>query len=71
MTKNYFTACLFNLKEDACEFTDLSANYTSKLKELNDILKVYEGELVKQWSEKSDPESDPKYHGGYLTPWVY
>ncbi|BFZ15529.1 hypothetical protein BsWGS_18568 [Bradybaena similaris] len=65
-TKNVW---LFNVKLDPTESNDLSDSRPDLVQELLHRLVVYNSTAVPPTYPQSDPNCDPKLHGGYWGPW--
>ena len=66
-TKNVW---LFNITADPNERTDLSSKYPSIVKEMLDVLQVFNNSAVPCRYPKEDPRGDPALLGGYWGPWL-
>ncbi|XP_057307731.1 arylsulfatase B-like isoform X1 [Hydractinia symbiolongicarpus] len=63
--------CLFNIKEDPCEYHDLSKEYPDIFKQMLARLDEYRMTMVPPRNNKTvDPLSNPKLHNGVWKPWV-
>ncbi|XP_005093145.1 arylsulfatase B [Aplysia californica] len=65
-TKNLW---LFNVRKDPSEVIDLSLTMPEKVVELLAVLATYNATAVPPNYPPSDPNCDPKLHGGYWGPW--
>jgi len=65
--------CLFNIKEDPCEFHDLSSRMPNKVKEMTERLRDYQVTAVpKNFSElpRCSVSSNPKFHTDFDGTWM-
>ncbi|XP_065213376.1 arylsulfatase B-like [Planococcus citri] len=62
--------CLFNIKNDPCEFNDQSENKQDLRIEYEKKLNSYRDQVVPQQNIDEDKDYDPKKFGNYWTPWV-
>ncbi|XP_057307730.1 arylsulfatase B-like [Hydractinia symbiolongicarpus] len=63
--------CLFNIKEDPCEYHDLSKEYPDIFKQMLSRLDEYRKTMVPPRNKNIvDPLSNPKLHNGVWQPWV-
>lgn len=63
--------CLFNVKNDPCEFNDLSKENPEVLEEMLFKLEAYKASMVPARNNLTvDPLSDPKLHNGAWMPWI-
>ena len=63
--------CLFNIKNDPCEYKDLSKDLPEVFNALLDRLDGYRGSMIKPRNNfTDDPLSNPKLHGGSWEPWL-
>ena len=63
--------CLFNIKNDPCEFNDLSHVYPAIFQEMLNKLNDYKTTMVPPRNNKTvDPLSNPKLHNGVWVPWI-
>lgn len=60
---------LFDVAKDPYETIDLSVNMESTVRMMLDKLKVYNATAVQPIYPPSDPNCDPKRHGGFWGPW--
>lgn len=61
--------CLFHIKDDPCEFYNLADSRPEILSELMDRLQFYNATMIPSGKKPSDPNADPKLHGGNWIPW--
>lgn len=62
--------CLFNLKSDPCEYTDVSKRYPIIYKIMLTRLQEHVQKMVKsRRNTKRDPKSNPKLNNGVWKPW--
>lgn len=66
----HFAGCLFNIKNDPCEFNDLSQNEPSLVDKFEKQLNAYKQQLVPQMVADADPNCDPSQWDHYWTPWI-
>ncbi|XP_057307958.1 arylsulfatase J-like [Hydractinia symbiolongicarpus] len=65
-----YRPCLFNLKEDPCEYTDVSKDHPIIYKKMLDRLQEYRDGMVKsRRTTYRDPEANPKLNNGVWGPW--
>ncbi|XP_065217853.1 arylsulfatase B-like isoform X2 [Planococcus citri] len=64
------TGCLFNIKNDPCEFTDLSENEPNLISKFQSKMHLYRRQLVPQQKASADPDCDPRKYHDYWSPWV-
>lgn len=68
------TACLFNIEEDPCEWTDMSQSEPLLYSQMMDLLVEYNKSQVLPtlWSLHPDDisGSDPSQFGGFWSPWM-
>lgn len=62
--------CLFHIKNDPCEFYNLADTYPDILSQLMERLQFYNSTMVPPGKKKSDPNANPKLHGGNWVPWM-
>ena len=63
--------CLFNIKEDPCEFNDLSKVHPDILQALLTRLDEYKSTMVPPRNNMTiDPLANPKLHNGVWVPWI-
>ena len=63
--------CLFNLKNDPCEYHDLSASNPHIYQFMLNRLKFYNESMVpSRRNTYRDPLADPKLHNGVWEPWI-
>ncbi|XP_015608401.1 arylsulfatase B [Cephus cinctus] len=67
---NCSDTCLFNLQNDPCETTDVSADYPEIFISLSKMIEIFESELVPQTNTDVDPASYPEKFNGFWMPWV-
>ncbi|XP_078577650.1 arylsulfatase B-like isoform X1 [Branchiostoma floridae x Branchiostoma japonicum] len=62
--------CVFNIKEDPCEFNNI-ADWNKPLVDfLMGRLEAYSETAVPIRNQPTDPRGNPKYHGGVWSPWI-
>ncbi|CAL1531381.1 unnamed protein product [Lymnaea stagnalis] len=61
---------LFNVQEDPSEAVDLSNIYVGQVRRMLDRLQYYNSTAVPPQYPQSEPDCDPKLHGGYWGPWL-
>lgn len=62
--------CVFNLKDDPCEYHDLSEKRPDILKYLMEKLNGYRASMVpSRHNFTIDPLANPKLHNGVWEPW--
>lgn len=66
-TKNVW---LFNIADDPSEKTDLSSEYPSVVKDLLQMLQMFNETAVPCRYPDDDPHGNPALHGGYWGPWM-
>lgn len=64
------TSCLFDLKSDPTETTDVSAKYPDIKNKLQASLDSYREQLMPQTNKAVDPDSNPKYCFDTWLPWL-
>ena len=63
--------CLFDIKNDPCEYIDLSTKKPRTFKRLKDKLERYKSAMVQpRYNDTTDPRSDPQVNDGLWKPWV-
>ena len=63
-------ACLFNIKDDPCEFKDMSKTEPQVFQRLKNRLEEYRKSMVPPRNNMTiDPLSNPKLHNGVWTSW--
>lgn len=63
--------CLFNIKDDPCEYNDLSEKFPDILESLKEKLDSYRASQVpRRYNGTMDPLSDPKLRNGVWDPWM-
>ena len=63
--------CLFNMRQDPCEYHDLSQEKNEMFEKLKSKLEDYKKEMVPpRYKHDEDPNANPRNHGGIWTPWV-
>eukprot|EP00794_Sanderia_malayensis_P003645 gene3645-4162_t len=63
--------CLFNIRDDPCEYTDISKEQPDITKALLLRLATYKESMIKPRNNfTDDPLSNPKIHGGSWEPWL-
>lgn len=62
--------CLFDLKNDPCEYQNLARENGHILNAIIDLLEQYKKQLVKQNHPTLDPNADPSHFGGYWATWM-
>ncbi|XP_070561320.1 arylsulfatase J-like [Ptychodera flava] len=62
--------CLYNIKDDPCEYYNLADKYPDILQMLLNKLDMYNSTALKPWVEPADPRADPKLHNYTWMPWV-
>lgn len=55
------SSCLFNVKEDPCEYNNLASKFPVILKRLEEALTQYNKTAVKPNNKPWDPKANPKY----------
>ncbi|XP_011269374.2 arylsulfatase B [Camponotus floridanus] len=63
-------SCLFDVKEDPCETTDLSAKYPKEVERLNMFIDRYKSVLVKQPNTPIDPAGYAYHFNNTWIPWL-
>lgn len=66
---NYELPCLYNIKEDPCEFYNIADDYPEIVNELLTRLEWYRNTAVPPRNQPDDPTANPKYHGYEWVPW--
>ncbi|XP_077994252.1 arylsulfatase J-like [Glandiceps talaboti] len=64
------TPCLFNIKNDPCEYNNVADKYPEILKDLLLRLDQYNMTAVPPWFPPNDPQANPNLHGGVWSPWI-
>ncbi|XP_072026941.1 arylsulfatase J-like isoform X2 [Amphiura filiformis] len=62
--------CLFNIRNDPCEFYNIAPWNQDLVKELQARVQAWNATAVTPANQPIDPKADPKLHGGYWVPWV-
>ncbi|XP_066269873.1 arylsulfatase B-like isoform X9 [Branchiostoma lanceolatum] len=62
--------CVFNIKEDPCEFNNIADWNQPLLTFLMGRLEAYSATAVPIRNQPTDPRGNPKYHGGVWSPWI-
>lgn len=63
--------CLFNIKDDPCEYHDLSEKHPDILASLVEKLNGYRGSMVPPRNNyTADPLANPKLYNGVWQPWM-
>ena len=62
--------CLFNLKEDPCEYHNLASVLPELVVTLQDRLSKYALTMVPPGNKPQDPKGNPQLHGGVWKPWM-
>ncbi|CAH1251943.1 ARSJ [Branchiostoma lanceolatum] len=62
--------CVFNIKEDPCEFNNIADWNQPLLNFLMGRLEAYSATAVPIRNQPTDPRGNPKYHGGVWSPWI-
>lgn len=62
--------CLFNLRQDPCEFDNLSDKYPLRVSALQELLERYNATVVPALNKEADPRSNPKYWNYTWTNWM-
>ena len=63
--------CLFNMRQDPCEYKDLSQVNTEIFEELKTKLENYKKEMIPpRYKHDEDPNANPRNHGGVWSPWI-
>ncbi|XP_048238382.1 arylsulfatase B-like isoform X3 [Haliotis rufescens] len=62
--------CLFHIPSDPCEFHNIASTNPDKVQALLARLDVYRKTMVTPANKPSDPNSDPRLHGGAWTWWL-
>uniref|UniRef100_T1IX37 Sulfatase N-terminal domain-containing protein n=1 Tax=Strigamia maritima TaxID=126957 RepID=T1IX37_STRMM len=62
--------CLFNIKEDPCEFHNLALDKPDVLQMLLDKLNDYNSTAVPPVNKPDDPRANPRLHGYAWVPWI-
>lgn len=63
--------CLFNIRNDPCEYNDLSERKNELFEELKAKLENYKKEMTPpRYKHDEDPNANPRNHGGVWSPWV-
>lgn len=65
-----FIGCLFNIKNDPCEFIDLSENEPNLRIQFENKLSSYAELIVPQQKYIDDLDYDPANYDHYWMPWV-
>ena len=60
---------LFNIKHDPNERTEVSADHPDIVEQLLEKLAKYNSTAVPVYYPQSDPNANPKMHGGFWKPW--
>lgn len=61
--------CLYNIRSDPCEYNNVAPTMQSKVDELMKRLQDYRATAVQPRNKPTDPQSNPKLHGGVWSPW--
>ncbi|XP_071494944.1 arylsulfatase I-like isoform X2 [Diadema antillarum] len=62
--------CLFNIRNDPCEYYNIADWNQDILKEMLARLDVYKTTMVPPRNKPPDPNSNPKFHDNCWVPWV-
>ena len=62
--------CLFDVKNDPCEYINLAKDQPEIVDDLLGRIKVYETTMVKPRNKPFDPNSNPSLHHGAWVPWL-
>ncbi|GAB6025102.1 hypothetical protein CHUAL_010534 [Chamberlinius hualienensis] len=61
--------CLYNIRDDPCEYYNIADEQPEVVTQLMDRLDWYRSTAVPQLNKPNDPEANPKYHGYVWVPW--
>lgn len=61
--------CLFNIKEDPCEYHDLSKTHLEIVENLSNMLEAYENSMIAPLNQPRDEQSNPIHHDGIWIAW--
>ncbi|XP_072028594.1 arylsulfatase B-like [Amphiura filiformis] len=62
--------CLFNIRNDPCEFYNIAPWNQDLVKQLKGRIEAWNATAVPPRNKPTDPKCDPKLHGGNWVPWV-
>ncbi|KAG1701650.1 Arylsulfatase J [Nymphon striatum] len=62
-------SCLFNIKNDPCEYYNLADKYPDIVKKLMERIIEYQKTAVPSGKKPSDPDANPTLHGGAWVSW--
>ena len=61
--------CLFNLKNDPCEYNDVSSQYPEIYQQMKNKLEDYKRRMVPSRKQPADKMADPRLHDDVWKPW--
>ena len=62
--------CLFNLREDPCEYHNVAADFPELVSQLQNRLKQFKRSMIPPGNKPKDPRGDPQRNGGVWKPWL-
>uniref|UniRef100_A0A0B7A305 Sulfatase N-terminal domain-containing protein n=2 Tax=Arion vulgaris TaxID=1028688 RepID=A0A0B7A305_9EUPU len=63
-------ACLYNIREDPCEYNNLAESLPNVVAELQERINVYRSTMIPPGNKPIDPAGYPQFHGGVWQPWL-
>ncbi|KAF7992279.1 hypothetical protein HCN44_001604 [Aphidius gifuensis] len=70
VSSNCSNLCLFNIVNDPCETTDVSAEYPGVISNIENYISYYQSVLMNQTNAPVQPESFPEHFHGVWMPWL-
>lgn len=62
--------CLFDVLQDPCEFKNIAKNNQQAFNMTMDMLEQFKSEMIMQIYPTVDPNSNPRFFGGYWDTWM-
>lgn len=62
--------CLFNIKNDPCEYNNLAPALPSLVTKLQERINFYRSTMIPPGNKSIDPKGNPQLHGGVWGPWL-
>ncbi|XP_005101283.1 arylsulfatase I [Aplysia californica] len=63
-------ACLYNLRDDPCEFENLALALPDVVERLEARVAMYRKTMIPPGNKPIDPRGNPQLHGGVWVPWL-